>query len=65
MTERAAILTRGDGTPYVRPERSDYPEGTEGARTYLRAFHAYKDEIADDANRAFDAAFRKALREGE
>lgn len=51
------ILTRKDGTPYVKPIAEDYPD----AISFLQAFHAYRDEIADDANRAFDATFRKAL----
>jgi len=51
------ILTRANGTPYVKPERADFPD----AIAYREAFRAYKDEIADDANRAFDASFRASL----
>ena len=54
------IYVRSNGTPYVKPVPEDYPD----AASYMRAFHTYRDEITEDANRAFDAAFRTALRKG-
>lgn len=50
------ILTDEQGRPLPRPERNDYPD----AISWMRAFWAWKDRVADTANRAFDAAFRKA-----
>lgn len=41
------IYTRADGTPIPRPEPEDYPD----AVSYLQAFHAWRDAIADIANR--------------
>jgi hypothetical protein len=54
------IYTRADGTPFAKPDRADY----ETALEYFRAMWAYRDAIADYANKEFDAAFRKALKGG-
>lgn len=53
----SAILTRADGTPFVKPDPADYVSAVD----FVRAYHAYRDAIADEANRAFDAGFRIAL----
>jgi hypothetical protein len=52
-----AILTRADGTPIAKPDPASYASAVE----YMRAFHAYKDEIARVANSAFDNAWRRSL----
>lgn len=52
-----AILTNAQGVPFERPRREDYPSDVD----YLRAFHAYKDAVANEANKAFDEAFRNAF----
>lgn len=57
MTEIRLGATRANGTPYVKPEPADFPD----TGAYLRAFHAYRDEICDDGNRSFDASFRNYL----
>ena len=54
------LYTRADGTPFEKPERDDYTDPVE----YMRAMWAYRDAIADYANKTFDAAFRKALKGG-
>ncbi len=48
------ILTDATGKPFPRPSREDYPNVLD----YIRAFHAYKDAIADCANKSFDKAIR-------
>lgn len=55
------ILTRANGTPYDKPERAEFPVGTDGDLAFLRASRAYRDEVASDANRAFDAQLRESL----
>jgi hypothetical protein len=52
-----AIYTRADGTPIPRPDPADYLDVVD----YLRAFHAWRDTIADIASRAFDERFRQRL----
>ncbi len=54
------ILTNDRGVPFVKPETQDFATTTE----YLRAFWAYRDAIAEAANKAFDASFRKSMRRG-
>lgn len=55
------ILTNEKGRPFVKPE-PPVNATTEEFIAWLRAMAAYHDAIADCANRAFDDAFRKALR---
>lgn len=55
------ILTRADGTPYDKPDRADFPVGSDGALAFLRALWAYRDAVSSDANRAFDAQLRESL----
>lgn len=57
------ILTDGNGRPFDRPKRSEFKPGSKGTQAFLKAFHAYKDQVSDCANFAFDQAFRKALKE--
>lgn len=52
------ILTYADGRPIPRPEPEDY----DSSLAYLRAVHAYRDEVARVANSAFDERLRRALR---
>lgn len=52
------IVTDDRGVPYVAPERADFASDVD----YLRAFHAFKDRMTNDANKAFDEAFRAALK---
>jgi hypothetical protein len=52
----SVILTRLDGTPIAKPNRAEYATDCE----YLTAFYAYKDEIANVSNAAFDKAWKKA-----
>ena len=56
------IYTRGDGTPIEKPEPPGEDADIESKIAWIRAFHAYNDEIADVANRAFADGFRKALK---
>jgi hypothetical protein len=50
------------GRPFLRPLRSEFPGGVEGDVAFVRARQAWLDSITSSANRAFDEAFRKALR---
>jgi len=50
----SVILTRLDGTPIAKPSRAEFASDVE----YLRAFYAYKDAIAREANEAFDKAWK-------
>lgn len=52
------ILVNAEGKPFERPRRSDFP--TDAA--YVEAFHAYKQKVTNEANEAFDKAFRASLR---
>lgn len=52
------ILTRADGTPIERPAPEDFGSAVE----YMRAFHAYRDEVAKVANGAFDTQLKLSLR---
>ena len=56
------ILTDGRGRPIDPPEPPAPDAPIEETVAYLRAYAAYKDRVADIANRAFDEAFREALR---
>ena len=56
MTE--PILTRADGTPLPRPRRVDFGSDLD----YIRAYHAWRDAVAAEANAGFDAAWRKAIK---
>lgn len=49
------ILTDEHGRPMPKPSREDYPDTI----AWMRAFWAWKDRVADVANRAFDAALRR------
>ena len=53
-----AILTDAQGRPMPRPERADYPD----AISWMRAFWAWKDRVAEVANRGFAEGFRAASR---
>jgi hypothetical protein len=60
-----AILTDGRGRPIERPE-SPAPGATlEDCLAYIRAVHAYNDQVADLANGAFDVAFRRSMKKSE
>jgi hypothetical protein len=50
------ILTDACGRPIAKPRRADFSSDVE----FLRAFHAYKDCVANTANDAFAKGFRKA-----
>lgn len=52
------ILTDGDGRPFVKPERADYPD----TLSFLSAMWRYRDAVTDCANKAFDEQFRKSLK---
>jgi hypothetical protein len=52
------ILTDESGVPFERPCREDYADTGD----FLRAFHAYKDAVANCANLAFAYAFQDAMR---
>ena len=52
------LLTDANGVPFERPRREDYACTVD----FLRAFHAYKDRVANYANTEFVAAFSRALR---
>lgn len=56
------ILTRANGTPIERPEPLAADATLEEKITWLRAFHAHRDEVADVANEAFVKGFTAALR---
>lgn len=51
------IITDANGRPFEKPRRADYASDLE----FVRAFHAYRDQVTTEANRAFDDAFRTAL----
>lgn len=51
------ILLDDTGREIRRPLRSEFASDVE----FVRAFHAYKTDIANTANRAFDEAFRKEM----
>lgn len=53
------LLTDAKGRPLPKPLR--HPD--ESTTDYLRRYWAWKDSISDIACRAFDKAFKKALRE--
>lgn len=52
------ILTDANGRPFDKPDQNDY----ESHKDYLQALWSYKDQVADCANRAFDRAFRSAMK---
>lgn len=52
------ILTDAQGKPIPRPRREDFQSDVE----YIRAFHAFKDRIAKEANEAFAKQFRKSMK---
>lgn len=52
------ILTYADGRVIAKPQRSDY----ETLLEYIEAVHAYNSEVTLVANRAFNDAFRKAIK---
>jgi hypothetical protein len=58
MGEGTMILTDGQGRPFVKPDPQDFATTTE----FLCAYWAYKDAIADCANKAFDSGLRASLR---
>ena len=52
------ILTDGDGVPIPRPCRKDFADDVD----FMRAFHAYRDRIADVANTAFVEGFLSEMK---
>lgn len=57
-----AILTDAHGRPFERPEPPAPDAPPQEFTAWLRADAAYRDRVAACANRAFDRAFRKAIR---
>lgn len=53
------IYTDAQGRPFVKPVLADYPSTT----AWLRAVWRWQDQITDCSNEAFDAAWRKALKD--
>lgn len=51
------IYTDEKGRPIERPRRENFSSDT----AYIRAFHAYKDKIANLANKSFDEEFRSQM----
>lgn len=56
------IYTDESGRPIPRPEAPPEGAGIEDRIAFIDALHAYHNKVTDIANRAFDEAFRKALR---
>lgn len=57
--ERAtAILVTDNGTPMPRPVRQEFADDI----AFIRAYHAWRDSVANTANDAFASAFRRAMR---
>lgn len=56
------ILTDANGKPFEPPEAPDIYASVEEKVAYLRAYAAYKDAIANAANRAFANQFNKSLK---
>lgn len=52
------IFTDEKGVPIPKPERDEYESDVE----YVRAFHEWKQRIANMSSEAFDEAFRKAMK---
>ncbi len=52
------ILTDGQGRPFDPPAREDFEDVVD----YIRARHTYNDRVRACGNKAFDEAFRKAMR---
>lgn len=55
------IVTDGAGRPFPKPEKPAPGATANEVVAYLRAWHAYRDGIANSANKAFAEAFAKAL----
>lgn len=62
MSHPAIILTDDGGRPFLKPERSGFPDGIEGTIAWMRARNAWTDRVVSHADSAFDAAFRVAIR---
>lgn len=58
MNAAKVIITDANGRPFEKPRRADYTSDLE----FARAFHAYRDRITAEANRAFDDAFRTEMK---
>ncbi len=56
------ILTDNTGRPLCPPDPPALDANIEDKIAYLRASAAYTDMVASLAHRAFDKAFRKAMR---
>lgn len=54
------ILTDARGVPFERPVRGDFADDA----SYLRAAHAFNDEVANEANRAFGRRFAEVMTSG-
>lgn len=50
------------GVPFARPERPADDASIDDRIAYMHAVYAYNDRVSNHANRAFDQAFRAALR---
>lgn len=56
------IYTDAKGRPFEKPEPPPAGAPIEDSIAWLRAYHAYKDAIADCANKAFVEGFKEGLR---
>lgn len=54
-----------DGHAYTRPVRADFQADIEGTIAWMRAVADLNDKIASTGQKAFDTAFRRALRAGK
>jgi hypothetical protein len=52
------IYTDAQGRPVPKPDPADFPDTV----SFIRAYHAWRDRIADVGNKAFEQQFRKSLR---
>lgn len=56
------ILTTGAGRPIPKPRREEFGVGIEGDIAFIRAYHAYRDEVANAANAAFVEGFQRGIK---
>lgn len=52
------ILTDSQGKPFSKPEAPPEGADVETKIAYIRAVHAWRDQVTACANHAFDEAFR-------
>ena len=62
MRDDGVIHTDGQGRPFERPEKPGPDATIEERIAYMDALYRYNDAIADCRAKAFDKAFRRALR---